>query len=194
MNLKDTTQVKASVISLIGIATKHNLISSIESQGYMKLSKDEPIIIFGLLCQKFYSLGATKLWKEHGGILATLNVCYPSFAGFIKRATLSKADKFGNRSPLFIPANVNGLIKDAFDCSLITIEEKQMYDDLFSWDVSNCDDIEKDILLKVIDWDYPKLKEFAPSILEYIKNRYPDWFGIIVQPYQSEIKKRIENN
>lgn len=191
MKLKDNSQIKQSILGLVSIGLKNNLISKIEAEGYNKLSVSEPLVIFELLCQKFYGLGATKLWKEHSGIMATLNVCYPTFAKFIGRKTLSAANKFGKRTLEILPFNAVILSGLAFDDNLITIEEKEMYIDLITWDALNCNDVEIDILLKVITWDYQKLKADAPNVFEYIKSNYPDYFGEIMKQYQNEVKKRM---
>ncbi len=192
MKIKDSTHILSSIKSLIFLASKHKIINEIEASGYEKLSKNEPILIFGLLCERLYKQDATYLFKERGDVLQTLNVCYPTFSKFIARKTLSnKSSNLGKRLLVIIPMQVVELIDNAYDEKIISIEEKEMYIDIISWDTLNCSDVELDILLKVIDWNYSKFKEKAPNILSYIKNFYPDFFGKLMEPHQQEIKKRV---
>ncbi len=174
------------------LANRFNLQTK---NAYNELAENEGEIVFKLLCANALSIGAKNLYMKHSPIMEELRLSYPAFCKFILRLAIAKNDNKSlfNRAEDRLIWQVKRLIEYALQDKIITNEESELYLDIAEWDSNNFELVEKDILNKVIDWNYGQFKNTAPNVLLFIKSYYPTWYDTIMQPHIDEAKTRIKN-
>lgn len=181
--------------SLLNLAQHKKVLTEDFAKACINMLKQDPQLINGIVVSQILSIGYRKIWVDHGDIMNKLSLSNPKLAKFITSvsAKLSASqDKKFNRTEVILEWQLKRLIDSAADCKIVNETEKEMYLDLIDWDINNFAFVELDILKKVQDWDYVKLKKDAPSVLAYIKSYFEDWYGSIMKPHEEQVKKSLQ--
>jgi len=97
-----------------------------------------------------------------------------------------------NRIPKIDYDGIVKLVRASLSDKLITKKQKELYLDvmLTSEQQSTLESIEYDILIKVNYFDFENFKSIAPKTLKYIKQFFPIWYYVIIEPIMDTLPQK----